>query len=61
MLARRDRADAVELSEIARAIRSRDANCFDRREAGFDQQFQFAMVAKARQYAAVAGRSGGSG
>ena len=58
ILARRDRADAVGEPEIGRAVQRPDADRFDRCEAGLDQQLELALVAEARDDAAVAGRIG---
>ena len=52
----RKRADFVQLAEKFSAVGCCDVNGFERREACFHEQFDFALIAEAGDDAAVAGR-----
>ena len=49
------RANFVELAEEFGAVRSGDVNGLERREAGIDEKFHFALVAESGDHAAVSG------
>src|SRR6202050_1812498 len=58
LFARRERADAIPLAEINRAVFRADLNRLRRSESRFDQQFYFALIAESGKHAAVSGGMG---
>src|SRR5439155_5528184 len=48
-------ADAIRLAEELRSVRCDDADGFNGRESGFNEQLRLALVAEPRQHATVAG------
>src|SRR3989441_2033141 len=52
-LARCERADALQLAEELSAVRRGDVNGLDGREAGINQQLDFALVAESGDDAAI--------
>lgn len=58
MLARGESADAIFAAEIFGTVLRADLDGFERSEAGFDQQFNFVLIAEAWKNAAVAGGVG---
>src|SRR6202453_835603 len=58
LFARRERADAIPLAKIYRAVFRADLNRLRRSESRFDQQFYFALIAESGKHAAISGRVG---